>query len=87
MIGNQRTDPGRAGGVERAGRLIEQPERAANGNQARQCQTPRLAGRKKSGIDAAQFSQPGPRQGDVDIGWFFIEHIGPEFEILGNAES
>ena len=69
-------------GIERAQRLIEQPDRARDGEEAGDREAAALPGREIGGGEVGERFEPDLRQRLADIGGSGAEKVGPELQIL-----
>ena len=73
-------------GVERGGRLVEQPQRALDGDQARQREPPPLPRREIGGRQAGERGEFDRLEGRASSALGSAEEAGPEGEIFANGE-
>src|SRR5262245_65042824 len=73
--------------VERALRLIEQPDRPGCDEEAGEGKPPLLPRRKESGGEIGQRGKAERGEGGCDSLAAIAEELGPELEILGDPEA
>ena len=66
------------GGVQRAGGLVQQPDRAFDGDEAGDRQPPALAGGQVGGGQVGQFVEADRGEGRVDICGLRAQKSGPK---------
>ena len=74
------------GGVERAGGLVQQPDRALDGDEAGDRQPPALACRQVGGGQIGQFVEADRGEGWVDICGLGAQKSGPKSQVFGDRQ-